>query len=106
MSHIRSAIHNPEEDRPGRAFDRLLMGRLLRYGLPYRRHMAAVAALILVTSVLDLAGPFIVKWTIDGPLHAVVAGLTEGAPGPASPPSAAGSTEAAKPASAAPLVGA
>jgi ATP-binding cassette subfamily B multidrug efflux pump len=63
----------PEDDLPGRAFDRKLMGRLLRRALPYRRSMTAVVFLILATTVLDLAGPFIVKWAIDGPLRESIA---------------------------------
>jgi ATP-binding cassette subfamily B multidrug efflux pump len=69
---------SPEDERLGRAFDRRLMARLLRYGLPYRGWMAAAVALILVTTGLDLAGPFIVRWIIDGPLGGVLGGGAAG----------------------------
>ena len=68
-----------DEDRIGRAFDRRLFARLLGHALPFRRPMAAVVALILGTTALDLVGPFIVKWVIDGPLRgSLEAGSTGG----------------------------
>ncbi len=85
---MRGARHDAfEEDRLGKAFDRGLMARLLAHALPYRRLMALALGLLLATSGLDLAGPFIVKWTIDGPLAAAIArDRTPGeAPGPAGP---------------------
>jgi len=70
---MRGARHDAfEEDRPGKAFDRGLMARLFAHALPYGRLMALALGLLLATSGLDLAGPFIVKWTIDGPLAAAI----------------------------------
>lgn len=56
----------------GKAFDRRLMGRLLRQAVPYRRHMALALFLILATTGLGLAGPVLVMRAIDGPLRQVV----------------------------------
>ena len=73
-SPTRATAFQPEEDRLGRAFDRTLFRRLLRYGLPYRGRMAWALALTLFTTVLALLGPFVVKWAIDHPLAAAIAG--------------------------------
>jgi len=80
MNPARHGAFSGEDDRQGRAFDRRLMWRLLRYALPYRKGMTAALALILLTTGLGLAGPFIVKWAIDGPLRPAIGG---GAPGEA-----------------------
>ncbi|MBI4604152.1 MAG: ABC transporter ATP-binding protein [Planctomycetes bacterium] len=71
----------------GRAFDRRLMGRLLRYGLPYRGRIAAVAALIVVVTALGVASPVIFQFAIDGPLSSAVGA---GDPGSAAPSGALG----------------
>ncbi len=53
-------------DKPeGRAFDRRIALRLLNFLRPYRRQMAAALALMLVTSLLSLATPYLVKVAID-----------------------------------------
>ncbi len=49
----------------GRAFDRRIALRLLGFLRPYRRQMAAALALMLVTSLLSLATPYLVKVAID-----------------------------------------
>ncbi len=74
MGPSRTPLPSLEEEKFGRAFDRRLLGRLLRYSLPYRRFMALVVVLILVTTLINLVGPFIVKWVIDGPLRAAISG--------------------------------
>jgi ATP-binding cassette subfamily B multidrug efflux pump len=56
----------------GKAFDRRLMGRLLRYALPYRAQMALAVALILAVTALGLVGPFLIMQAIDGPLRDVI----------------------------------
>jgi len=73
----------PEETAPledeilGKAFDRRLMRRLLRYGLPYRTRMTQAVLLILATTTLSLAGPIVVQRAIDGPLHASIHGVSD-----------------------------
>ena len=54
-------------DKPdGRAFDRRIALRLLGFLRPYWRQMAGALALMLVTSLLSLATPYLVKVAIDG----------------------------------------
>lgn len=65
---------SPADEVVGRAFDRRLMSRLLRYALPYRWQMAQVVALIVLVTVLGVAGPIIFMKAIDGPLAAAIAG--------------------------------
>ncbi len=45
--------------------DRALLGRVLRYGAPYKRKMVVVLVTILVTAVLALAPPLIMRTLID-----------------------------------------
>ncbi len=53
-------------DKPeGRAFDRRIALRLLGFLRPYWRQMTAALALMLVTSLLSLATPYLVKVAID-----------------------------------------
>ncbi len=59
----------------GKAFDRRLMARLLRYALPYRGRMAAVVVLILLVTGLGVASPILFKVAIDGPLRASITGV-------------------------------
>jgi ATP-binding cassette subfamily B protein len=58
----------------GKAFDRRLMARLLKYAFPYRVRMAQLVFLILVVTVLGIAGPLLIKFAIDGPLHSSITG--------------------------------
>jgi ATP-binding cassette subfamily B protein len=64
----------PDDIVVGKAFDRRLMGRLLRYALPYRGRMAVVLGLILAAAALGVAGPAIFKAAIDGPLRDSILG--------------------------------
>jgi len=53
-------------DRPGgRAFDLKIALRLLGFLRPYRKHMLAALLLMLATSILTLAVPYLVKIAID-----------------------------------------
>ena len=53
-------------DTPGgRAFDLKIALRLLGFLRPYRRHMLAALLLMLATSILTLAVPYLVKIAID-----------------------------------------
>ena len=59
-----------EDEALGKAYDHRLMMRLLRYLHPYRRHVIAAVAILLVDSGLQLLGPYLVKLAIDGPIAA------------------------------------
>jgi len=53
-------------DQPeGRAFDLRILLRLLGFLRPYRRHMLAAFLLMMITSALTLAVPYLVKIAID-----------------------------------------
>ncbi len=65
-----SAFH--EDHVVGKAFDPDLMGRLLRYALPYKGPMALAFLLILVVTAGGIAGPFLIMSAIDGPLQAAI----------------------------------
>ncbi|HSG99494.1 MAG TPA: ABC transporter ATP-binding protein, partial [candidate division Zixibacteria bacterium] len=57
-----------EDEALGKAYDHRLMRRLLAYLRPYRWVVASSIALLLVLSILQAAGPWIIKLIIDGPL--------------------------------------
>ncbi len=54
-----------EEDGTSRAFDRVLVQRLLAYLRPYRRWVALAVLLLLLGSLLQLVGPYLTKIAID-----------------------------------------
>lgn len=58
--HVEEVI-----DRP---FSRVLAGRLMRYLSPYKKLVFLSIVLILITTMLSLVGPLLVKEAIDGPL--------------------------------------
>ena len=61
----------------GKAYDARLMRRLLTYLKPHRAAVAAAIALLAVTAMLELAGPFLTKIAIDRYIAAKdVSGLT------------------------------
>jgi ATP-binding cassette subfamily B protein len=62
------------EEVIGKAFDRRLMGRLLRYAAPYRGRMTLLVLSILAATGLGVAGPFVFKVAIDGPLRRSIGG--------------------------------
>jgi ATP-binding cassette subfamily B protein len=57
------SIH--EEDVLGKAYDAVLMRRLLRYLRPYRPQVAIALAAIISASVLQLVQPWLMKLAID-----------------------------------------
>jgi ATP-binding cassette, subfamily B, multidrug efflux pump len=57
------SIH--EEEILGKAYDAVLMRRLLRYLWPYRLQVAVALASIICASVLQLAQPYLMKVAID-----------------------------------------
>ncbi len=54
-----------EEEKLGKAYDAQLMKRLLTYLYPYKWPLAGAAVLLLLGSVLQLAGPYLLKLAID-----------------------------------------
>jgi ATP-binding cassette subfamily B protein len=54
-----------EEEVVGKVYDRRLMGRLMRYLWPYRRYVAISLIFLGVNSVLQIAGPLLMKIAID-----------------------------------------
>ncbi|HDZ11487.1 MAG TPA: ABC transporter ATP-binding protein, partial [Bacteroidetes bacterium] len=54
-----------EEDVVGKAYDRKIVGRLIHYVHPYRWQAAAAVILLIVVSLLQLAGPLFTKIAID-----------------------------------------
>ncbi|MCZ6793282.1 MAG: ABC transporter ATP-binding protein [Planctomycetota bacterium] len=71
MSRSSESFH--EDLIVGKAFDRQLMFRLLRYALPYRLQISLALLLILLVTLLGLVGPFLVQAAIDGPLDDSIA---------------------------------
>jgi len=59
-----------EDEALGKAYDHRLMKRLLKYLRPYRLQVAAAIVVLLVSSGLQLVGPYLVKLAIDGPIAA------------------------------------
>ena len=57
------SIH--EEEVLGKAYDSVLMRRLLRYLWPYRLYASVALASIICNSVLQLAQPYLMKVAID-----------------------------------------
>ena len=54
-----------DESAIGKVYDRRVLGRLWRYLRPYRLQLWASVALVLAISVLDAAGPLILRAAID-----------------------------------------
>ncbi len=61
----RGAIERFGEDSETHAWDHRILARLLGYTRPYRRRMLATVALMLVSSALTLAAPYLIKVAID-----------------------------------------
>jgi ABC-type multidrug transport system fused ATPase/permease subunit len=62
------AVHRFGEKAEGRAFDLRVIVRLLAYLHPYRGRMVAAFLLMVVTSALTLAAPYLIKVAIDEPI--------------------------------------
>jgi ATP-binding cassette subfamily B protein len=54
-----------EEDKLGKAYDSVLMRRLLGYLTPYRGYVVLALVLLLIGAAFSLAGPYLVKIAID-----------------------------------------
>jgi len=59
------SIHFQEDEILGAAYDARLMRRLLGYVRPYRAAVAGAVVLLLLTSAVSLAGPYLVRVAID-----------------------------------------
>ncbi len=54
-----------EDEILGKAYDSRLMKRLLKYLGPYKLYTAVAVGLLLIGSLVDLAGPYLMKLAID-----------------------------------------
>ena len=57
--------YHQEEEIAGKAYDARLMRRLLKYLTPYKLYVIISIILLLLISVLQLAGPYLTKIAID-----------------------------------------
>ena len=64
------AASHSDDDAAGKAYDAHLMRRLLHYVRPYRPLVVGAFLLIVVESVMQLAGPLLTRWVIDHALPA------------------------------------
>jgi ATP-binding cassette subfamily B protein len=60
-----SAVQPPDDEITGKAYDHQLAKRLLLYLAPYRGRVAIAVVLLIVTSILELFGPYLTKIAID-----------------------------------------
>ncbi len=74
------AIHH-EDEVLGKAYDRKLMKRLLKYALPYRWFLVGCIALLLLITGLDLVQPYLIKIAIDNHMNALTEPMLAFAPG-------------------------
>jgi ATP-binding cassette subfamily B protein/subfamily B ATP-binding cassette protein MsbA len=74
------AIHH-EDEVLGKAYDRKLMKRLLKYAWPYRWFLAGCIALLLLITGLDLLQPYLIKVAIDNHMNALTEPMVAFAPG-------------------------
>ncbi|NIP44697.1 MAG: ABC transporter ATP-binding protein [candidate division Zixibacteria bacterium] len=54
-----------EDDALGKAYDSQLMKRLLQYVKPYKKWIVLALAILIISTLLRLAGPVIIKLAID-----------------------------------------
>ena len=76
--HKSEARSFHEDFTVGKAFDKGLMGRLLRYALPHRKLIVLALLLLIFVTLGSLVGPFIIQRAIDGPLNTSVLGESPG----------------------------
>ncbi len=60
-----SEFIEPHEDEGGKAFDKYLARRLLRYLKPYRFRAAVSVGLVILSALLEIAGPAIIAVSVD-----------------------------------------
>ena len=59
-----------DDDSTSPAYDARLVRRLLTYVRPYRALMVAALGCMAITAGMQLAGPMLTRWVIDGALPA------------------------------------
>lgn len=67
---IRELLDDEEEDTLGKAYDSRLVRRLLGYIKPYRRQTVLAVIAMAVSSILSVAGPWIIGHAIDDGIRA------------------------------------
>src|SRR5687767_9405835 len=60
------STHPSDDEVLGRIYDYRLIRRLLGYVRPYTTHFVLAAALMILWSAAQLAGPYLIKVAIDG----------------------------------------
>jgi len=70
-----------EDEVLGKAYDRKLMRRLLKYALPYRWFLVGCIVLLLVITGLDLLQPYLIKVAIDNHMNALTEPMLAFVPG-------------------------
>jgi ATP-binding cassette subfamily B multidrug efflux pump len=70
-----------EDEVLGKAYDKKLMKRLLKYAWPYRRFLAVCIALLFLITGLDLLQPYLIKVAIDNHMNALTEPMLAFAPG-------------------------
>jgi len=70
-----------ERDSAAQAFDGKLLRRLLGYVRPHRRSFALTVVTVIAASAIGLAGPWLIRVAIDGPLHEMASIAGEGEAG-------------------------
>jgi len=67
---IRDLLPDEEEDRLGKAYDGRLLKRLFRYMGPYRNRLIVAVIMMIIPSLLSVAGPWIIGKAIDDGIRA------------------------------------
>ncbi|HEY1012497.1 MAG TPA: ABC transporter ATP-binding protein, partial [Herpetosiphonaceae bacterium] len=70
---IKDLLPKDDENTLGKAYDPRLLRRLGRYMLPYQRQLWWAVALMIVSSLLSVAGPWIVGRAVDDGIRAGLA---------------------------------
>lgn len=69
----RKRDHHDDEQALGSVFDKRLLGRLLEFAHPYRWPIGGSIGLLVAGLFLKLAGPYIIRMVIDGPVKEAAA---------------------------------
>lgn len=68
MAHVHfhlSSMFKEDEELERKIPDRVILKRLIRYLLPFRRSLIIVALMVLLSSAADLLGPYLLRTAID-----------------------------------------
>ncbi|MCB0000607.1 MAG: hypothetical protein KDE56_32805, partial [Anaerolineales bacterium] len=70
-ARIRAILHgDDEDDLLGKAYDGRLMRRLFRFLVPYKMKLYLAIVLMVISSLLSVAGPTIVGRAVDDGIRA------------------------------------